>query len=139
MSDYKHNKVVRLPFPNEILTQCNTTDAYDCEKYLKELLGDYWDNRKINSFHLETTDERTYIDWVYYSTYGEESGDWGNVRLLTPNELSVIKPYFNKLCVNYNDEDLRLINYCYYNCCEAPDYYDINNTDDSNLFLSKPL
>jgi hypothetical protein len=136
MSDYKHNKVIRLPFPKEILEKCNTFDIYDCESYLKELLGELWNNNKKNSFNLEYTDSAYYIDWVYYSTYGEESGEWGKVRLLTEKELSTIKPYFDKLGVSYEDNDLRLVDYCYYNSSEPNDYYDINEKDESNLFIT---
>jgi hypothetical protein len=137
MSDYVHNKVVRLPFPKEIISKCNADDVYDCETYLKELLGELWNCRKKNHFSLTCTDNGYYIDWVYYSTYGEESGDFGFVRLLTQKELNIIKPYFDKLGVVYKDEDLRVVNYCYYNCCEAPDYYNIENSDDADLFLNE--
>ena len=135
MSDYVHKKVVRLPFPKEILEICNTKDPYDCEKYLKEKLGDLWENRNKNSFELECTDKSEYIDWVYYHTYGEESGNWGNVRLLTDKELEVIKPYFDKLEISYKDSDLRAVDYCYYNCSECSDYYDIG-IDNSSLFIN---
>ena len=137
MSDYVHNKVVRLPFPKEIKELCNTNDADDCEPYLKELLGELWDYRKKNHFSLVCTDNGYYIDWVYYSTYGKESGDFGFARLLTQKELDIIKPHFDKLKVNYKDEDLRVVDYCYYNCCEAPDYYNIENSDDAHLFLNE--
>lgn len=137
MSDYKHNKVVRLPLPKEIIDKCNVDDVGDYESYLKELLGELWDRRKKTGFKLEYTDKGCYyIDWVYYSTYGEESGEFGFVRLLTQKELDVIKPYFDKLGVDYKNEDLRVVNYCYYNCCDTPDFYDIENIDDSYLFLN---
>lgn len=135
MSDYLHNKAVRLPFPKEILKICNTDDVDDCEGYLKQKLGDLWDNRNESSFSLSFTDKAYYIDWVYYSTYGEESGDWGNVRLLTEKELQVITPFFDKLDVIYEDEDLRVVDYCYYNSCEPNDYYHLNS-DDSKIFIS---
>ena len=136
MSDYRHNKVVRLPFPKEIMTKCDADEVYDCEEYLSNLLGELWCyNTKKNSFCIEETDKGIYIDWKYYSTYGQESGDWGVVRMLTEKELEVIKPYFDKLCVEYSDEDLRLVDYCYYTCCEAPDYYEVKN-DDSGLFIN---
>jgi hypothetical protein len=136
MSDYVHKKVVRLPFPIEILNKCNTTEPHDCFNYFKEKLGDLYDNRNKNSFAIEYTDEGCYIDWVYYHTYGEESGDWGNVRLLSENELKVIKPLFDKLDITYKDSDLRLVDYCYYNSCEPYDYYDIDD-DESKLFINK--
>lgn len=135
MSDYVHNKVVRLPFPKEIMDKCDADSADDCEPYLKELLGELFDRRKTNSFQIECTHDGYYIDWVYYSTYGEESGDFGFARMLTQKELDVIKPYFNKLEVSYKDEDLRVVDYCYYNCCEPTDYYKIK--DESKFFISE--
>jgi hypothetical protein len=135
MSDYVHQKVVRLPFPKEILKKFNTKDPYDCESYLKEKLGDLWENRGNKSFTLTQTDSAYYIDWVYYYTYGDESGDWGKVRLLTDKELEVIRPYFDKIGVAYKDEKLRLVDYCYYNSAEPNDDYELNN-DDSDLFIS---
>lgn len=74
------------------------------------------------------------MDWSFYDTYGEESGDFGNVRILTKNELNIIKPYFDMLDINYQDEDLRIVDYCYYNCCEPTDYYDIQ--DESKNFIN---
>lgn len=135
MSDYVHNKVVRLPFPKELLQKLDTDDVWDCEKYLEELDSELWNRKNKKHFEIECTDECYYIDWVYYHTYGDESGDWGNVRLLTEKELATIKPYFDKLSINYKDEDLRLVDYCYYNCSEAPDYYKIKD-DESDAFLN---
>lgn len=138
MSDYKHQKVIRLPFPKEILKKCNTDDPWECNEYLTDKLGDLWENKDRNSFQLEHTDKAAYIDWRYYSTYGVESGDWGHVRALTANELNVIRPYFDRLGVEWKDEDLRAVNYCYYNCCEPIDYYDLKTeeNDDSRILIS---
>tara|TARA_R110000772_G_scaffold115349_1_gene220201 strand:- start:512 stop:937 length:426 start_codon:yes stop_codon:yes gene_type:complete len=140
MSDYVHNKVVRLPFPKQIFEKCNTDDTFECEDYLKELLGNLWGTRNSNGFEIGYSDDGYYIDWLYHHTYGENSGDWGNVRLLTPKELEVIKPYFDKLKVPYTDNELRLVDYCYYNGCEPSDYYELATEagDDSHLFTSKP-
>lgn len=136
MSDYKHQKVIRLPFPGKILIKCNTEDPWDCKRHLKEKLGDLWENKDKNSFELGYTDKAYYIDWVYYDTYGEESGDWGHVRLLTEKELKVIIPYFNKLGVAYRNDDLRLVDYCYYNSSEPNDYYELTH-DDALLFITE--
>lgn len=139
MSDYVHQKAVRLPFPKEIMKACKTEDPWDCEGFIEGLLGSLWDRRSGNSFKLEYTQGGFYIDWVYYHTYGDESGDYGSARLLTEKELEVIKPYFDKLQVEYKNTDLRVVDYCYYNACEAPDYYDIvtEETDHSSIFISK--
>jgi len=135
MSDYVHNKVIRLPFPSEVINKAGANDVHDCERYLKDLLGDLWDKGN-NSFEIGFSESAYYIDWVYYSTYGENSNDFGNVRMLTKKELKEIKPYFNKLEINYKDEDLRHVDYCYYNCCEPPDYYTLENKDESEVFTS---
>lgn len=137
MSDYVHRKVVRLPFPEELLERYKVKDAWDCEVYLSEKLGDLWHISNQNGFEIDATDERTYIDWVYYDTYGESPGEFGTARLLTEKELGIAKPYFDKLDVKYKDEDLRIVEYCYYNCCEAPDYYDIVEEDDSSIIAKK--
>ena len=136
MSDYKHEKIVRLPFPKDILKRCSTEDVDDCCDYLKDKLGELWENREKNSFQIGYSDSAYYIDWCYYSTYGEETGEWGNVRLLTEKELEIITPYFDKLGVVYEDEDLRVIDYCYYNCAEPDDYYHINLIDHSSIFIN---
>lgn len=137
MSDYEHIKAVRLPFPKELLSKCNANEVGDCELYLKQKLGKLWDNQNHNSFEIGFSDKNYYIDWVYHNTYGEKSSDFGNVRLLTQKELKIIKPIFDKLEIKYKDEDLRLVDYCYYNCCEPPDYYDISTfNDDSELFIN---
>ncbi len=136
MSDYVHRKAVRVPFPKEILEKCNTKDPYDCENYLKEILAELWNCQKnTHVFELGYSDIAYYIDWVYYYTYGETSGDFGTARYLTDNELNTIKPYFDKLNINYKNEDLRVVEYCYYNCCDPPDYYEVVHQDDSGLFI----
>ena len=138
MSDYKHEKVVRLPFPEEDFKTNDPNDDSDRDEYLSKISGDLYEVNGKNSFQLGYSDEGYYIDWCYYSTYGEESGDYGNARLLTEKELEVIKPYFDKIGVKYKDEELRVVDYCYYNGCEPPDYYEIANedTDHSKLFIN---
>lgn len=135
MSDYKHETVVRLPFPKELIFK-NGDDPWDSEDELKEKLGDLWENGNTYTFKLGYTDDAYYIDWCYYFSYGEESGEWGTARALSENELNVIKPYFDKLKCNYSEQDLRIVDYCYYNCSEPPDYYEIDE-DDSGLFFKR--
>ncbi len=137
MSDYTHEKVIRLPFPKELLKANNTGCAYDCEQYLEEKLGDLWNSSYNSSFRIESTSTEQYIDWCYYVTYGEMSGEWGNVRLLTQLELEVIKPYFDRIGIGYNTDDLRHVDYCYYNSCEPDDCYDIVDDDSSDLLIGK--
>lgn len=133
MSDYLHKKVVRLPFPKGMIKK-NGEDPWDSVDDLREALGELWDNGDVYTFKLGFSDEADYIDWCYYRTYGKEAGDWGNVRLLTEKELEIIKPYFDRLKQPYKNNDLRVVDYCYYNCSEPPDYYSLPE-DESMLFL----
>jgi hypothetical protein len=135
MSDYKHEKVIRLPFPKDILNKCSTDNPWDCEDYLRERLGELWGSISRSSFKIECTDRAFYIDWLYYTTYGEESSEWSRARFLTKEELEVITPYFNKLGVDYEEQDLRVADYCYYNCCGTIDCYDIFEEDDSSILI----
>lgn len=130
MSDYVHKKAVRLPLDFEGL---GFEEPYDFEQVLKEKVPSLIRIRN-KGFEVDVTDEGYYIDWTYYYTYGENSGDFGSARELTKKELKTIKPYFDKLGIDYNTKDLRLVDYCYYNGCEAPDYYDTTSKDESSLF-----
>ena len=136
MSDYVRRKVIRLPFPNNIFTECKTKDDWECEDYLKEKFGSIWgkERGKKKYLEIESTDESYYLDYVFYSTYGEESGEFGFVRLLNDKEFNKVKPIFD-LVTDYARDDLRLVDYCYYNGYDAPDYYDLSEEIDySNEF-----
>ena len=134
MSDYVRKKVIRYPFPHHVLLKCNTDRASDCGVYLKEKLGNLYSNvGGIKKFELEITDKAAYIDWVYYSSYGEESGDIGVVSLLTEKEISIIKPYFDKIGCYIDPKKLRKVDYCYYNCCECADYYNVDELSEEDL------
>ena len=109
MSDYVHEKVVRLPFPKELIEKYNVEDTWDCEIYLKEKVGDLWDIRDKNSVKRGDSDAGYYIDGCYDHTYGDESGDYGSARLLTNKEIQVITPYFKNLGVTYEIKDLRVV------------------------------
>lgn len=134
MSDYLRRKVIRYPFPQEILKKCNTKEAWDCENFLIKKLGDLFNSSSnIKRFNIEITDKAEYIDWIYYETYGEESGDFGNASFLTQNEINIIKPYFEKLEIEIDDSKFRKVDYCYYNCSECIDYYNLEELTEEEL------
>lgn len=122
MSNYVRAKVIRMKI---------TKEQYNNEKYFKEiygyLFGDY--KKDKNYFELECSDNDYYLDFVLYYTYGEEIGSFGNVRLLTNKEFEFIKQLFQKVNPEIKLEDLRYVDYCYYNCCECEDYFDIIEED----------
>ena len=122
MSDYVRNKQVLYPVTKELLKKLNCDDAYDLEerfsagsKFTVEGFVDYSGTGKYNK----------YLAYELSSTYGEESGDFGRSRFLRSSEQEKYKKLFGEVI----PEDLidpslfKYVDYCYYNCCEADDYY----------------
>ena len=125
MSDYVRNKQVLYPVKKELLEKLNCSDAYDIEdrspvgsKFTTEGFIDYSGTKECNH----------YLAYELSSTYGEESSEFGRSRFLKPAEQEKYKKIFSEVI----PEDLidttlfKYADYCYYNCCEANDYY-INN------------
>lgn len=127
MSDYVYQKVIRLPFPEEILKICNTEDAFDCEEYIGEKATVPFNryNTPCPYFDIGFGKNRNYLDLVLEYSYGKRCGDFGYVMPLTQNEIKKYRPYFDALNIHFADEDLRKVEFCWYNCSEPDDYYDI--------------
>jgi len=134
MSDYVHKKVIRYPL-DDIMNRLQVDYPDDCESHLKEEFGGLYG--KEYGFNIEVTDENYYLDFVYYNTYGESSGDFGNVRGVTINEFNLISPYISRIIVDVWKYKMRAVEYCYYNCCECTDYYELSENDDDSLEIKK--
>ena len=122
MSDYVRNKQVLYPITKELLEKLNCMDAYDLEekfparsKFEVEGFIDYSGTKNYNR----------YLAYELDSNYGTESGEFGRARFLKPAEQEKYKKLFSEVI----PEDLidptlfKYVDYCYYNCCEADDYY----------------
>ena len=114
MSDYCIEKVLRYPI-NE--------SPWDIEDKCPSLF-----NKELPSFQVAPT-ESDFIDYVLESDYGHDSGDWGRNRALSENEKAKYLPIFQQILPNINMDEVRLVEYCWYNCTEAPDYYDEEDND----------
>ena len=137
MSDYVHKKVIRYPLQG-LMNRLNVEDPDDCEEELKDKLGSLYRNKY--GFEIEGTDKNWYLDFVYYDTYGESSGDFGNVRLVTDNEYNLLYPYLEKVFQDtVPKHKLRAVEYSYYNCCECTDYYELPENNDDSLIIKQYL
>ena len=132
MSTYVREKVLRIPryklnfahiarkleekFPGE-----NIMD--DLEFYLESALPDLFDYGCENKFQMSPTCE-PYIDYVLEYEWDCE-GEYGKVRDLYDSEKEKFEPIFQKIDPDINMDYVRLVEFCWYNGCEAPDYYDI--------------
>jgi hypothetical protein len=134
VSTYVREKVLRIPrhklnfahivrkleekFPNEDVMD-------DLGFYIESALPDLFDYGQIGKFQLSPTDE-PFIDYVLDYEY-DADGEFGKTRALTENEKKKYLPVFEKIDPEINMDFVRLVEFCWYNGCEAPDYYDHTN------------
>ena len=124
MSTYVREKVLRIPFEQckdhfRFLDLLNEEDGYNVISIHKpELFG--WGD--IGKFQFAPTDT-TFVDYVLDYEY-DCDGEYGKTRALYPSEQ--VK-YHNKFLEIFDFIDMtqvRLVEFCWYNGTEAPDYYD---------------
>ena len=121
MSDYCRHKVVRMKVNLESL---GVSSLWDIEDEYEDLFG----NGDVGKFDIAPTEE-DFIDYVLYRSYGEECGEWGKVRKLKEKESEKYVEIFQQIYPNVKPEDLRYVDFCWYNCSEAPDYFDEASDD----------
>lgn len=121
MSTYVREKVLRIPIERLNLTfsEEELDDlGWSIEKRFPDIFG-YGD---VGKFQLAPTYE-SFVDLVLDYEY-DADGEYGKTRALTDNEKRKYLPMFQKIDSEVNMDYVRLVEFCYYNGCEAPDYYD---------------
>lgn len=117
MSDYCRHKVIRMKAEGKDL---GIKDIWDLEDIHKDLFN------STNPIYMEVAPtEEGFIDLVLEDTYGQYSSDFGFVRKLEDNEVKKYLPMFKEIYPDCTAEDLRYVDFCWYNCSEAPDYFEI--------------
>lgn len=136
MSTYVREKVLRIPryrmnfahivrkleekFPGEDVMD-------DLTYYLEETFPDLFDYGTVKKFQMSPTVE-PFIDYVIDYEW-DADGEYGKTRALYDSEKTKYTPVFQKIDPNINMDYVRLVEFCWYNGSEAPDYYD--DTNDS--------
>ena len=133
MSTYVREKVLRVPiervdlhYIKSILAQKYDDYEDDFAWYLEEEFPDVFDYATVGKFQTAPTEE-PFFDYVLEYEY-DADGEYGKTRALTSNEKRKYLPVFQKIDPNINMDYVRLVEFCWYNGTEAPDYYD--NTHD---------
>lgn len=144
MSDYVHKKAIRFPIIRDMIQKIGFNDIEDFieefDQWVKKKCPElYYCGDRIPYFEVEITDERPYIDLVLYYSYGEECGDWEKASYLSDKEKEFFAPYFNKLDIAFEPDDLRKVDYCWYNCSEPQDCYNVDDDDDDWTLLVKKI
>lgn len=131
MSTYVREKVLRVPmerinmdyiksviaekYPNE-----NHEDDFDW--YLESALPDVFDYATVGKFQVAPT-ESPFFDYVLDYEY-DADGEYGKTRALYESEKAKYLPVFQQIDPNIDMNYVRLVEFCWYNGCEADDYYD---------------
>lgn len=133
MSDYSRNKVIRLKVTDPV-AQFGVKDLWDLEDKYPDLFG----NSDVGKFDIAPT-ESDFVDFVLFHSYGEECGDFGYARYLSEEELGKALHLFRKIAPDVSADDLRYVDYCFYNCTEAPDYFEADETENCFSIMDQNL
>ena len=132
MSTYVREKVLRIPFDklsmdniNNVLAQKYEDYEDDYPYYLERAFPDLFSYRTKHMFQIAPTSE-SFLDYVLESEW-DADGEYGITRALTDREKEKYRPKFAQIDPDINMDFVRLVEFCWYNCCEAPDYYDGTN------------
>jgi hypothetical protein len=134
MSTYVREKVLRIPmdkvdfsfmstavkekFPNEEID-------YDFDFYLERTFPELFEYAAVGKFQMSPT-YTPYLDYVLEYEW-DADGEYGKTRALTDREKAKYLPVFQKVDPNINMDWVRLVEFCWYDCSEADDYYDHMN------------
>ena len=119
MSDYCRNLVLRYPITEEEAEQLE--EVLNKSKLGHHLKGGYFETcgATDNDYNY-----KYFLDYVVHSTYGDECGDFGKIRKLHQVEFETFAPLFKLLIPDIDMSKVKVVDYCWYNCCEPPAYYD---------------
>ena len=131
MSDYYHEKVIRMKVNPEDIGVKNIWDLEQKEE-LKDLFKHTWDSK--DPYMEIAPTESNFVDYVLLDEPG--NGDYGFSRMLTEEELEKYLPLFKRIDKNVTGNDLRFVELCWYNCTEAPDYFEVGfSTNNYGMWI----
>ncbi len=145
MSDYIRKKVIRYPL-NLWMDERGIVDYDDLEAYFLEYdasVNFYGSERGCftvdSGYNSETETMNYYLDYLLKYEYGSEMDDYGISFTLLSKQKNKWEKEFKKIIDNIDKDKLRLVEFCYYNGCDCPDYYEVTPkeklTDDEQWIL----
>lgn len=117
MSDYRYMRVIRCKVD---MNKAGVLSIWG----LEDKFPDLFDISLPRYFEKAPVEEENYLDYVLESkvSYGE---DWGKSRYLTDNEAVKYLALFSQIYPDVKKEDLRAVEFCWYDCSEAPLYFNV--------------
>jgi hypothetical protein len=121
MSTYVREKVLRIPL--EKLNMTFTEEEMDDLGWaIEKRFPENFNYGEKGKFQLSPT-ESLFVDFLIDKEW-DADGEYGKTRALTDREKAKYLPVFQQIDPDINMDFVRLVEFCWYNCCEAPDYYD---------------
>lgn len=133
MSDYVRAKVIRYPL-DDFYKKMKFDDMFELEDFFKRIdktFGSY--SSHLNTFTIKSTwngESHYYLDYFLNYGYGSDMGDYGISYELNEEQKEKWKDKFSKYLKNIDKDKFRLVEYCYYNGCDCPDYYEVTPKED---------
>lgn len=128
MSTYVREKVLRVPmeridlhYIKSVIARKHDDYEDDTAWYLEYEFPDLFDYGTVGKFQVAPTEE-PFFDYVLEYEW-DADGEYGKTRELTNNEKRKYLPVFQKIDPSINMDWVRLVEFCWYNGTEAPDYY----------------
>ena len=117
MSDYRYMRVIRCKVD---MNKIGVSSIWD----LEDKFPDLFDISLPRYFVKAPVEEENYLAYVLESkvSYGE---DWGKSRYLTDNEAVKYLALFSQIYPDVERKDLRAVEFCWYDCSEAPLYFNV--------------
>lgn len=130
MSDYARRKVIRCRVTEPLF---GTTNPYEVEEKFEDLFNETKQKALGLPYFEPAPTEEPFIDLMLFHSYGKECGDFGHARRLSSEEAETFLPYFKQLSPDITADQLRYVDFCWYNCTEAPDYFEEDKLDLSEF------
>lgn len=124
MSTYVREKVLRIPM-DKLNISFTEEEMDDLGWAIEKKFPEIFDYGTVGKFQLAPTCG-DFVDFLLDKEW-DAYGEYGKTRALTDNEKRKYLPMFRKIDPNINMDFVRLVEFCWYNGCEADDYYDHMN------------
>lgn len=136
MSTYVREKVLRIPF-EKLFKICSISDWFtsddldDMSWLLEKKFPNEFEYATVGKFQISPTEDE-FIDFVLEYEWDSCCEDFGKVRDLYNIEKENFLPVFQRLNPDFtleNIDNVKVVEFCWYNGCEAPNYYDVEDDD----------
>ena len=124
MSDYRYMRVIRCKVD---MNKIGVSSIWDLENKFPDL----FDMSLPRYFEKAPVEEENYLDYVLESKVSYDDGNWGKSRYLTNSEAVKYLALFSQIYPDVRKEDLRAVEFCWYDCSEAPLYFCLLYTSDA--------